>query len=290
MRLIIDTDAATGVIHDGRARDIDDGFAIIETLNDSAFDLVGITTVYGNAPLPDVNRVAREIVDMKASGTPIHHGAASKDDTGTNDAVEFIAEQLRLGPLHIAAIGPLTNMGLLVDRHPELIASIESVVVVAGRTAGNDFFIGDVGPVNDFNFENDPVSARKLIDSGVPTVCAGFELTSQVALTRESIEQIKDRGEVGAYCHERSQAWFDFWLDRFPADEGFHPWDSAAMAWLGHPEWFTHEIRGCHVDLEPETPRMDTFTPVNDKPVTFLTGFRGDGAKQFIDSVIRNIY
>ena len=56
--LVIDTDVALGVRHEGRPRDIDDGFAIVEAINLDVLDLRAITTVYGNAPHHEVNRVA----------------------------------------------------------------------------------------------------------------------------------------------------------------------------------------------------------------------------------------
>jgi len=69
--LIIDTDVALGAWHEGRPRDIDDGFAIVEALNVSAIDLLGVTTVYGNAPHADVFRIASEIMAIKESAVPV---------------------------------------------------------------------------------------------------------------------------------------------------------------------------------------------------------------------------
>jgi len=65
MNLIIDTDVALGVVHEDRPRDIDDAFAIIEAINDDALNLLGVTTVYGNAPLDLVNRAAQELLTVK---------------------------------------------------------------------------------------------------------------------------------------------------------------------------------------------------------------------------------
>ena len=73
--LVIDTDVALGVHHEGRPRDIDDGFAMVEAINAPDLDLLGITTVYGNAPHEAVRRVARKIVALKKSNTPVTAGA-----------------------------------------------------------------------------------------------------------------------------------------------------------------------------------------------------------------------
>ena len=63
--LLIDTDVALGLQHDGRPRDIDDGFAIVEAINVDDLVLCGVTTVFGNAPHDAVHRVAGEIIELK---------------------------------------------------------------------------------------------------------------------------------------------------------------------------------------------------------------------------------
>ena len=153
MHLIIDTDIALGAVHDGRPRDVDDAYALVAALNNPAIDLLGITTVFGNAPLADTDAIAREIVAMKGSAVPVAMGAEkplSPHGPDTNDAVEFMADVLTGRSAHIAAIGPLTNLGLLARRYPERLANAASVVIVGGRTAGNRFMLHGKGPVNDF--------------------------------------------------------------------------------------------------------------------------------------------
>lgn len=289
MNLIIDTDVALGVVHEDRPRDIDDAFAIIEAINDDALNLLGVTTVHGNAPLDLVNRAAQELLTVKDVSIPIVSGAASATRSGSNDAVEFMAEQLGRQRLHIAAIGPLTNVGLLVKRYPERVANIESVVIVAGRSQGRSFFIGDQGPVNDFNFENDAMAASVVLESGVSAVLAGFELTSQVTVTAQDLYPLTQQGSVGLHCYQRCQDWINFWLERFPKDNGIHPWDSAAIAWLSHPEWFIAEQRGWRLRQEGEVPQLETDRHFDGKQVTFLTGFAGSGAADFVQNIVSNI-
>ena len=290
-RLIIDTDVALGVWHDGRPRDIDDGFAIVEAINATAIDLVGITCVYGNGPIDEVYRVAQEIVSLKASDVPVVRGAAEKmsKTPDTNPAVEFLAAALEEAPATIAAIGPLTNIAILLRDHPHLAPKIQEVIIVAGRTPGNEFFIGDAGPVNDFNFENDTHAAEILMQSGVPVVCMGFELTSQVCVTAQDLETIHNHpGDTANYFYENSLAWCTYWTDTFPNDAGFHPWDSAAIAWLLNKNWFQFEARGCEIVHDPK--RFNCGVDISGTQHTYVHGFSAGGDQAFVEGVIREVY
>ncbi|MCZ6618675.1 MAG: nucleoside hydrolase [Gammaproteobacteria bacterium] len=293
--LLIDTDVALGLRHDGRPRDIDDGFAIVEAINVDDLELRGVTTVFGNAPIDAVHRVAREIIDLKKVNVPVVEGAAQPlpqqgDLPDANPAVEFLASQLARAPLAVAAIGPLTNMALLVYHHPEVLTNITSLIIVAGRSPGVQFYIGDVGPVRDFNFENDVRAAELVMASGVPLILAGFELTSQVTITEADLATIAARGGATSdYFHNNSLAWCQYWMEEFQ-EPGFHPWDSAAIAWLRHPEYFRSESRGWKIDRSGETPRLECNRNLPGTTVTYCTGFAPGGADAFVRDVVNTVY
>lgn len=296
--LIIDTDVALGVHHEGRPRDIDDGFAIVEAINSPDIELLAVTTVYGNGPLPEVDRVAREIISLKNADVPVYTGAAAalgegSTDTEANAAVTAMASILSERRAHIAAIGPLTNVGLLVRNHPDVLGNIDSMIIVAGRTQGRRFYLGDEGPVRDFNFENDVAAAQLLLDSGIPLVLAGFELTSQVAVTEADLKTIAEsESPTASYFHENSLAWCRYWTETFPVDAGFHPWDSAAISWLKHPDYFATEQRGCVIRLNEEDSVhwLETDAAFPGPRVTFCTGFAPDGARRFVEDVVTSVY
>ncbi len=300
--LIIDTDVATGVWHEGRPRDVDDGFAIATALNAADIELVGVTTTYGNAPLIETTRVAAELVAIHAADTgdevKVIAGASGPIDQGateipeTNDAVEFIASELRRRRLKIAAIGPLTNMGILAANYPELMSKIDEVIIVGGRTKGNAFYLGEVGPVRDFNFENDVRAARLMMDSGVPVVMTGFELTSQVVLSKDNLDAIvKSDTPMADYLYTRSLDWIAQWQKRFPEDPGFHPWDSAAIAWIRRPDLFRSEKRGWQINLIDKDRDLYWLETAKDLPgheITFCYGFEEGGAENYIREIINS--
>ncbi len=294
--LIIDTDVALGVHHEGRPRDIDDGFAIAEAINSPGIDLRLITAVFGNGPLPEVLRVANEITAIKGSNVPVAQGAeaAMQENDPGNAAVERLAAELTRAPANVAAIGPLTNIGLLAKHHPQAFERIEKLLIVAGRTAGNTFMLGGKGPVGDFNFENDPRAAEILLQAArnrVEVVMAGFELTSQVCVTERDLQHINARGsETARYFYDNSLAWCRHWTRSFPSDAGFHPWDSATISYLKHPEYFTTERRSWRIgQADDGTPLLETVPDV-EGPVTYCTGFTLGGAEAFVADVVQTVY
>jgi len=314
--LLIDTDVALGVEHEGRPRDIDDGFAIVGALNAPELELLGVTTVYGNAPHADVYRVANEIAALKQAQLAVVPGAVERlPREGAlpppNAAVEFLAETLRTRAAHLVAIGPLTNVGLLAHHHPDVLANVLSIVIVAGRSEGAPFYLGDVGPVRDFNLENDVRAARLVLESGRPLVLAGFELTSQVAVTERDLEVIRTAGtDLAEYFYRNSLAWCRYWTRQFPVDAGFHPWDSAAISWLRNPEYFATEERGWRLQPAPATAGGGgpdaAATPAKapaEPPwwlecdaaypggrVTYCTGFAPGGREAFVRDVVTGVH
>lgn len=301
--LIIDTDPALGVVHEGRPRDVDDAFAIAEALGAPDVDLRGITVTFGNAPLESAVRVTRELVALSGADVPFAAGEAAAIPVeglpAETAATRLLRELLEAAPARIAALGPLGNLGTLLLRHPELAPRIEEVVVVGGRSANRAFYLGEVGPVRDFNFENDVRAARVLLEAGVPVVCAGFELSSPIAMEARHLDAVAAHDTpLARHVAAGARPWLDHWTRQFPGDTGFHPWDSAALCWIRSPHLITSETRGWRIrevearpsrdnpDASPtRVPWLETEAGLPGR-VTFCTGFVDGGAERFLDGVV----
>lgn len=307
MPIVIDTDPALGVIHEGRPRDVDDGFAIAEALRAPDLDVLGITVTFGNAPLEAAHNVARELIGIAGVDVPLASGQAgpipAEGLPPLTPAVALLHDLLCERRLRIAALGPLGNLGALLLHHPQDAARIEEVVIVGGRSAGRAFYLGEVGPVRDFNFENDVRAARILLESGVRVVCAGFELSSPVSMTAQHLQAIAAHDTALArHLFTGAHPWLEHWTQSFPADLGFHPWDSAAICWLRTPELFQSELRGWRIrDVEqaarggnpdasaPRVPWLETGPTWDrefDGELRFLTGFEPGGEERFLANVV----
>jgi hypothetical protein len=79
-------------------------------------------------------------------------------------------------------------------------------------------------------------------------------------------------------------------VEQFPSDTGFHPWDSATIAWLRHPEYFTHEQRGWQIREVNDTHWLECDAAYAGNRVTYCTGFTPDGARAFVANVVSTVY
>jgi Inosine-uridine preferring nucleoside hydrolase len=143
-RIWIDSDPACGV---GRRVDADDCLAILYLALHGDIDIVGVSTVFGNASLEVTDGTARELVDvLTRQGTAqlaVHAGASEprgrKRTTPATEAERALIDALSAGPLTILALGPLTNLAAALVARPGLRHQVERIVAVMGRRPGHVF-------------------------------------------------------------------------------------------------------------------------------------------------------
>jgi inosine-uridine nucleoside N-ribohydrolase len=187
----------------------DDAMAIVVAAH--TCDLVGITTVAGNAPLERTTYnalVMRELLDIDV---PVHsgaarpllaepfaagdvHGASGLDGAAlppptrtvdSDDATAFIIDSCRNQPgTWIVAVGPLTNVALALRRAPDIVDSLAGISVMGGGTFGNRTAVGE------FNVWADPEAAAIVFRYGGPLVMAGLDVTHQFLATAPRIARI----------------------------------------------------------------------------------------------------
>ena len=171
-RVLIDTDAACN----GVDSDPDDCFAILALLSSPDVEIVGVSTVFGNAPLSVVDRTTRDLVGGVAGRSDIlvHSGSATALEAGPTASIEpahaALEHALEGGPLTIVGLGPMTNVAATLRRRPDLADNIGLLVLVMGRRPGHVFhptegrsssgILFGHGPIfRDFNFAKDRTSA-----------------------------------------------------------------------------------------------------------------------------------
>lgn len=180
-KIIIDTDIGD---------DVDDAFAIVLALRSPELEILGITTTFGDTEtraklvdrlLGEVNRLDIPVAIGTPTPTPANnHFTQRRYAEGAHfarvshpKAVDFILEQIRRypGQITLVAIGPLMNVGAVIDKDPETFRKLRRVVLMGGsiyRGYGDTGYFPSHGPQAEWNIVNDIPSAQKLFSSGVP--------------------------------------------------------------------------------------------------------------------------
>ena len=264
-KIIIDTDPGQ-----------DDAVAILLALaSPDEIDVLGVTAVAGNVPLPLTQKNARIVCELAGKPdtlvfagcdaplvrklvTAEHvHGKTGLDGPQMSDptmplqdqhAVEYIIEKLRAhdaGTITLCPLGPLTNIATAFKNAPDIIEKVQEIVLMGGAY----FQVGNITPAAEFNIYVDPEAAKIVFDSGVPIVVMPLDVTHKALTTRARVEAFR---ALGTKVGDMVAAWTDF-FERFDKEkygsEGAPLHDPCVIAYLIQPDLFT----GRHVNVEIET-------------------------------------
>ncbi len=282
----------------------DDAVAIVVAAH--TCELLGITTVAGNAPLDRTTHNARVLRHMLALDVEVHsgagrpmvvepafagyvHGESGLDGAdlpeptrpldGT-DGIQFLIETVRSNPgCHLVVTGPMTNIALALRSDPSLGDLIASISFMGGGTFGNRT------AMSEFNFWADPHAAAVVVNSGLPLIMAGLDVTHQFQATAPRIEQVK--AIHGQLAHVLSGL-FDFFSANYSSRhddmEGAAVHDPLAVLALSHRQLFESEERFVDVVIDGNHTRgmtvVDQRTLI-DRPAancTVLTKVDADAA------------
>lgn len=259
-------------------------------------DLVGITTVAGNAPLERTTYNARVVRDLLGIDVPVHAGsprplvadaafaAFVHGDSGLDgadlpapttpldgtDAVAFIIETCRrVDDLWLVATGPLTNVALALRTAPDIATRIAGISLMGGGTFGNRT------PAAEFNIWADPEAASVVFGYGGRLVMAGLDVTHRFVATPERIARVASLPGRLAGVLADLLAFFDQnYLRRHDPGsiEGPAVHDPLAILAVTHPGLFDRTARHVTVETRGEHTRgmtlIDRRTILDRSPAT----------------------
>ena len=264
-KIIIDTDPGQ-----------DDAVAILLALaSPDEIDVLGVTAVAGNVPLPLTQKNARIVCELAGKSdtlvfagcdaplvrklvTAEHvHGKTGLDGPQMEDptmplqdqhAVDYIIETLRAhdaGTVTLCPLGPLTNIASAFNNAPDIVEKVQELVLMGGAY----FQVGNITPAAEFNIYVDPEAAKIVFDSGVPIVVMPLDVTHKALTTRPRVDAFR---AMGTKVGDIVAAWTDF-FERFDKEkygsEGAPLHDPCVIAYLIQPDLYT----GRHVNVEIET-------------------------------------
>ena len=216
--LLFDTDIGS---------DIDDAVALAYLLREPRCELLGITTVSGEAleraRLADaVCRAAGRtdiplhagvepplLVPLKQTAAPQKSVLADWDhrrDFAPNTAVPFLRETIRgrPGEITLLAVGPFTNVGVLFAMDPEIPSLLKRLVIMGGAYSAHN----PRGTRVEWNASGDPHAMEIMVRGGVPEFTAfGLDVTLQCRLPAEECRK-RFRGGALDVVAAMSEVWY----------------------------------------------------------------------------------
>lgn len=246
----------------------DDAIALLLALASPELELRGVTTVAGNQTVEKTTANAIRVLDLAGrDDVEVAAGAAQPlvrepyvaayvhGETGldgpdlppprrepvSQHAVEFLAE--RVAGTTLVATGPLTNVALLLAKHPA--ARPERLVLMGGAIAE-----GNVTPAAEFNVWADPEAAARVFASGLDLTMVGLDVTHQALLTAAHAERLRRRGHIGKVVAELLDFYGTFHANVYGFD-GSPIHDAVAVAQVAVPELL--ELRELHVAIDCES-------------------------------------
>ena len=253
----------------------DDAIAILLALGSDELELRGVTTVAGNQTLEKTTANAIRVLELAGRGEiPVAAGAGRPlvreprvaadvhGETGLDGpdlpppqaepspqhAVDFLAE--RIQGTTLVATGPLTNVALLLARHPE--AKPERLVLMGGAIAE-----GNVTPAAEFNIWADPEAAQRVFSSGLDVTMVGLDVTHQALVNAEHARQLREAGRIGEVVAELLEFYGGFHRATYGWD-GSPIHDAVAVADVIDPTLLEVERLNVRIDTESELCRGRT--------------------------------
>ena len=238
------------------------------------FDILGITTVAGNAPLDLTQRNARIMCELAGrTDIPVYagcekpmrhelitaenvHGKTGIDGVDIYDpamplqdqhAVDFIIESLLKADdnsVTLVPTGPLTNIGQAISQQKEILHKIKEIVLMGGAMREG----GNTTPSAEFNILEDPDAAQIVMHCGRPLTIVPLDVTHQVLVSRERLEQIRSlNSSVGNAIIGMMEFFNRFDSEKYGSD-GAPLHDPCTIAYLLKPELFKGKM--CNVEIE----------------------------------------
>ncbi|NHT77890.1 nucleoside hydrolase [Rhizobiaceae bacterium CRRU44] len=245
---------------------VDDAMALLFLHQHPDIDLLGITTIFGNASIETTTRNALFLKNAWDIPAPVAKGVAETIDParahvdwpvmihghdglgniGVPDTVEgepdarpahrFIIDTVRAHPgeVTLVAVGRMTNLARALAEDPEIVSLVKAVVIMGGAfdVAGN------ITPAAEANIHGDPEAADIVMGAAWPVTVIGLDVTMKTVMTRPALAAIAAAsGPRAKLLADISDFYIDFYA-HIVAD-GMVVHDSCACVYVVAPELFT---------------------------------------------------
>ena len=247
---------------------VDDAMALVFQALHPDIELLGLTSVFGNATIATTTRNARFLAGRFAPGVPVAQGAAAPlkraapeplawihGDNGLgNIAIEagseaaldarpahrFIIDTVRAHPgeVTLIAVGPLTNLALALADDPQIAPLVKQVVIMGGAF-GTDGVLGNVTPAAEANILGDPDAADIVLGAPWPVAIVGLDVTQRTIMSQDYLASLRERGgEAGQFVWDVSRH-YEAFHEQSAQLKGIYVHDSSAVTYVLAPHLYT---------------------------------------------------
>ncbi len=257
---------------------VDDAMALLLLARHRRIELIGVTSVFGNADIATTTRNALYLKQKLGFSAPVAQGAGAPlvgepDDPPTfvhgrnglgdidlpaiteaadpRPAHQLIIDLVRANPneVTIIAVGRMTNLERAMREAPEIVGLVKQVVVMGGAF-GRNGNAGNVTPVAEANIWGDPDAADIVFGAAWPIAIAGLDVTQQTIMTEAYLAELAAAaGSDGEFVRAISAFYQNFHRESTGLD-GCYVHDSSAVALALHPEFYTMETGAIRVVTE----------------------------------------
>jgi inosine-uridine nucleoside N-ribohydrolase len=249
----------------------DDALALLLALGSPELDVIGVSAVAGNQTVDKTTVNALRVLELAGrADIPVAAGADgplvgklvvaadAHGETGL-DGVDLPPPRAEPVPGHakdflgatledfdeavtLVALGPLTNIALLLEEHPEAAAQIDRLVLMGGA-----IHEGNQTPSAEFNIWIDPEAAAQVFRSGLDVTMVGLDVTNKAVLSSADADGLRGTGPVAEAAADMLDFYLGFYNETY--DHGGAPiHDAVAVAHVFRPDLLTVEPH--HVDVD----------------------------------------
>ena len=260
-KVIIDTDPG-----------VDDAACLAYAFFDENIEIKLLTSVVGNTSLDKTTRNLLHLMNKFGINIPVAKGAnkaMARESINAEfihqaeglggyipdcenslklldiDAVEAMYRVLSQGDGDIIPIvlGPQTNIGYLLKKHPDIKDKIPQIVFMGGSPFGNPNYPDHIS----FNISSDPEAFNIVLESKIPLIMVPSDVGRRKAHLSEDF--VKSLGEINDAGKMLVDMYSKYWEPDYP-DKRIATNDTLALFALVYPKMFTFERVTVKVELE----------------------------------------
>jgi inosine-uridine nucleoside N-ribohydrolase len=294
---------------------IDGAFALTLALHDPNLEVLGLAATAGNVSAEQATRNAHIVIEQldptrwprlgealaveyDVAGTQLHGqnglGNSSFPCARLHSPVasdKLLVELVRQYPeeVTVLCLGPLTVVASALERDGEFRNLVHRLVCVGGTIAEP----GNAGPVSEFHFYCDPLSARMVLNAAIPTTLIPLDVTRKLIFAPTDMQQLPPESTNAGRFLRRLIPYAISATSNIYGIEGFHLKDVVGLAEVAVAGAVKTQTMSVDVEVRGELTRgmtvADRRTWRNRRPnVEVATEIDVRAVREYMDRILQN--